>query len=106
MQATLHRHMKRQSVLRILPSLVTVGLVLFAVTEGCFVYFLQGWVNEIELTGAQFDAVHLDEISRCTGLTFPAGAVGLYYYFEAGIDGTIVAKISIPREKRAEFVAN
>jgi hypothetical protein len=63
--------------------------------------------DDIKLSGTAFDQKTLDQVSKITELTFPAGTQGLEYaYFGSGIDDSMVAKIRIPAGKKEEFMTN
>jgi len=63
--------------------------------------------EDIELSGAAFDQKKLDQISKLTGVIFPAGTEGLRFaYSGSGLDDSLSAKIRIPPEKYEDFMTN
>lgn len=63
--------------------------------------------DDIELSGAEFDATKLAEVSTLTGINFPAGSRGVEYFYQgSGIDDALAAKIEIPESKLEEFKTN
>jgi hypothetical protein len=63
--------------------------------------------DDVELSGAAFDATKLSQVSTHTGVTFPTGSVGVeYFYLGSGIDDALAAKIMIPETAVKEFNTN
>jgi hypothetical protein len=63
--------------------------------------------DDVELSGAAFDATKLSQVSTLTGVTFPTGSVGgEYFYLGSGIDDALAAKIMIPDTAVKEFNTN
>ena len=83
----------------ILPLILLVSFM----TAGCDLKF----GDDIELSGAAFDSTKLAEVSALTGVSFPAGARGVgYYYLGSGIDDALAAKVMIPDHEVYEFKSN
>lgn len=79
-----------------------LGLFLLAVT-GCKLKF----GDDIERSGAEFDAATLTQVSTLTGLSFPDGTEGLQYlYLGSGVDDALAAKVRIPDEQVEAFLEN
>ncbi|HEX7260878.1 MAG TPA: hypothetical protein VF258_03605 [Luteolibacter sp.] len=63
--------------------------------------------DDVELSGAAFDAAKLAKVSTLTGLTFPVGSRGVEYYYQgSGIDDALAAKIIIPATGIDDFKSN
>lgn len=61
--------------------------------------------DDVSLTGPEFDQPTLDRLATTTHLTFPAGSVGVNYFFMgSGIDDALVAEIVIPSTELAGFL--
>lgn len=74
------------------------------------VVMLTGCLNfgeDIELSGKEMDSSVLTSVTKLTGVNFPGGTVGKeYIYFGSGIDNALAIKVSIPRDKKDEFLKN
>jgi hypothetical protein len=80
----------------ILPFILLISFM----TAGCDLKF----GDDVELSGAAFDAAKLAEVSTLTGVAFPPGARGIeYYYLGSGIDDALAAKVMIPDAEIDEF---
>lgn len=85
--------------------ILLLPLILFVAftTAGCDLKF----GDDVELSGAAFDAAKLAEVSTLTGVRFPPGARGVeYYYLGSGIDDALAAKVTIPDAEIDEFKSN
>lgn len=62
--------------------------------------------DDVEVSGAAFDAPKLAQITSLTGVSFPSGATGLdYLYRGSGIDDALAARVQIPESQKDEFMA-
>jgi hypothetical protein len=78
-------------------------LIVALTTAGCDLKF----GDDVELSGAAFDAAKITEVSTLTGVTFPTGSRGIeYYYIGSGIDDALAAKITVPADEIESFKAN
>lgn len=63
--------------------------------------------DDVTLVAPNVTAKELAEVTGLSGLVFPEGAVGLGYYFlGSGIDDALALKVSIPEEKKFDFMKN
>jgi hypothetical protein len=89
------------ALMRNLLHLFLCALVL--ASSGCKLKFGE----DVELSGSDFDAAKLGEISTRTGLQFPPSANGVGYFYQgSGIDDALAAKIEIPEVGIADFMKN
>ena len=81
------------------------ALVVVATTLG--IRFVSAGPGITRISGVNFDAALLKEISYRTGIQFPEGTRGIEYYHEAEFrDDAFATKITVPNEKREEFLQN
>jgi hypothetical protein len=85
-------------MIRILIPIMTSMLV-----SGCLEFG-----DDIHLAAPDVTASELEEVTRCTGIDFPQGTVGLGYVFlGSGIDDALAIKVAIPAgEMKARFLEN
>jgi len=77
-----------------LPLVLTIG--------GCL-----DFGEDVELSGKDVDTTILAKVTKITNVPFPSGTIGKnYIYFGSGIDPSLVIKVSIPRDKKDEFLKN
>lgn len=77
-------------------------IFLISMLMGCMNYG-----ENIELSGKEVDSNILSKVSKLTEVLFPEGAVGKkYVYFGEGLDDSLAIKVSIPRNKKDEFLKN
>jgi len=63
--------------------------------------------DDVTLVAPNVTAKELAEVTGLTGLVFPEGTVGLGYFFlGSGIDDALALKVSIPEEKKFDFMKN
>jgi hypothetical protein len=63
--------------------------------------------SDVELKGKEVNDEVLAKVTRLTGVEFPTGTEGRnYLYFGSGIDDALAIKVSIPEEKKEEFLGN
>ncbi|MCX5693868.1 MAG: hypothetical protein NT014_01845 [Candidatus Omnitrophica bacterium] len=76
----------------------------------CAAIFFCGCLNfgdNLELRGEKFSSKYIEQVTRLTGIKFPAGTHGIaYLYLGSGIDSSIAAKLEIPEEKKDELLKN
>ena len=79
---------------------LVLGIVVSMMTTGCDLDF----GDDVELSGAAFDATKLAEVSKLTGVVFPPGTRGVeYLYLGSGIDDSLAAKVVIPDDQIEAF---
>ena len=79
-----------------------IVLVATAFLVGCLDFGL-----DVELVAPNVTAKELTQVSQRTGIQFPEGTTGLAYMFlGSGIDDALAIKVSIPEEKKADFLKN
>ena len=82
---------------------LALGIVVSMMTTGCDLNF----GDDVELSGAAFDATKLAEVSRLTGVVFPPGTRGVeYLYLGSGIDDSLAVKLVIPADQIEVFLSN
>ncbi len=63
--------------------------------------------EDVELSGKDVNATILAKVTKLTNVVFPNGTKGEnYIYFGSGIDPALVIKVSIPKDKKDEFLKN
>ncbi|MEN8127084.1 MAG: hypothetical protein ABFR90_04675 [Planctomycetota bacterium] len=63
--------------------------------------------EDIELSGEDVDSTVLANVTKLTGVVFPAGTEGKHYiYWGSGIDPALAIKVSIPKDRKSEFFKN
>ncbi len=83
-------------------NLVLVTCLIGALTTGCL-----DFGRDTELVAPHVSAQHLQEVTKLTGIVFPAGSTGLAYLYEgSGIDPSLAVKVQLPAEKKEEFLEN
>ncbi|MFC2133765.1 hypothetical protein ACFLTH_04040 [Bacteroidota bacterium] len=75
-----------------------------------FILLLAGCLRfgeDVELSGEDVNSDILAKVTKLTGVVFPEGTKGKnYLYFGSGIDDALAIKVSIPKEKKEEFLMN
>lgn len=73
-------------------------------------YILYGCLkfgDDVELAVEEVDTDVLSKVTMLTSVVFPDGSEGRnYLYFGSGIDDALAIKVSIPRDKKDEFLKN
>ncbi|MEO5957894.1 MAG: hypothetical protein ABIZ49_05795 [Opitutaceae bacterium] len=96
----------RRQIIRTVIKFFLIFVALLAACVAVIVYQVSAWGTTVELSEAKFDAAYLQEVSARTGLNFPAGTRGIEYYYNVGIDASLVAKLVIPKKGFDELLQN
>jgi hypothetical protein len=83
-------------------NLIIVFTILSAVLVACLKFG-----DDVELSGQEVNSEILGKVTSLTGVIFPEGTEGRnYLYFGSGIDDALAVKVSIPQDKKEEFLQN
>jgi len=79
-----------------------VVLIILLLSSGCL-----DFGDDIRLTAPHATANELTEVTKRTGIQFPAGTTGLgYFYRGSGIDDALAIKVAIPDAGMNAFLGN
>ena len=77
-------------------------LVVIPLLAGCLKFG-----ENISLSGEEIDSQVIEHVTQLTGVIFPEGVVGQeYFYFGDSIDPALRMKVTIPGERKEEFLQN
>ena len=83
-------------------AIATLVVVLAVAMSSCL-----DFGDDIDVVAPAVTVAHLQQVEQRAGIRFPAGSVGLGYYFlGSGIDDALALKVEIPASKRDEFMQN
>lgn len=80
----------------------SIILILSFLLSGCL-----SFGEDVELSGKEVNNAILAKVNKHTGVVFPEGTAGKnYFYYGSGIDDALAIKVSIPIDKKEEFLNN
>lgn len=80
----------------------SIILILSFLLSGCL-----SFGEDVDLSGKEVNNAILAKVKKHTGVVFPEGTAGKnYIYYGSGIDDALAIKVSIPIDKKEEFLNN